>query len=142
MVALPAFFGDDWEDALDSLMSAPGALGGLTLTALRQLRPVDGAAFVLVVAGWAWLVIGYGVLGERELWTTLLALLPTGLWLIAGVAGGLIFEISGLGARVLAYWESYVLVLLFALFGVASLRLALNVPGVRISRGPVRPPKA
>ena len=50
----------------------------------------------------------------------------------------LVFEISGLGVGVLAYWESYALMLVFGLFGVVSLRLALNPRGVRVYRGPVR----
>jgi hypothetical protein len=130
------FFGDDWDDAVDSIKSAPGALGGMALSALRQLRAVDVAAFALVIAGWLWIAAGYpGVSSAGSLHLTL-ALLPTFLWLAAGIAGGLIFEVSGLGYRVLAYWEAYVLMLLFALFGVTSLRVALNPHGRRVHRGP------
>ena len=135
-----AFFGDDWDDALDSLRSAPGALGGVALSALRQVRALDIAVFGLVVAGWLWLVFGYALEGDHRLGLVLLALAPTVLWLAAGVAGVLVFEVSGLGVGVLAYWESYALMLMFALFGVVSLRLALNPRGVRVYRGPVRTP--
>jgi purine-cytosine permease-like protein len=134
------FFGDDWEDAVDSVKSAPGALGGLALTAMRQLRAVDIAAFGLVVAGWAWLAAGFPGVSEPGNLHLTLAVFPTVLWFGAGIVGGLIFEVSGLGYRVLAYWEAYVLILLFALFGVTSLRIALNPHGRRVYRGP--PPSA
>ncbi len=142
MAGLQAFFGDDWDETFDSLKSAPGALGGIALSAIRQVRPIDIAAFSLVVVGWLWLVVGFLVADDKSLVVLALALLPTVLWLIAGAAGCLIFEISGLGYRILAYWEAYALLLLFALFGVAALRIALNPRGVRIYRGPVRQPGA
>ena len=132
---LQAFFGDDWEDTLDSLVAAPGALGGLSLTGLRQLRAVDFAALALVIAGWAWLIGGVLIEGNRNLALIGLALLPTFLWLAAGIAGALVFEVGGLGKRSLAYWESYVLIAIFALFGVASLRVALSPKGRRVYRG-------
>jgi hypothetical protein len=137
---IQAFFGDDWEDTFDSIAAAPGALGGLSLAGLRQFRPIDLVAFALVLAGWAW--IGGGVLvgGDDRLGLVALALLPTLLWLAAGVAGALIFEVAGLGKGSLAYWESYVLILIFALFGVLSLRLALSPAGRRVYRR--EPPSA
>ncbi len=134
-----AFFGDDWDDTLDSLKSAPGALGGVMLSALRQLRPIDLAAFAVVVAGWIWFVLGFLAAADRDPLVALLALLPTALWLAAGIAGALVFEISGLGFRTLGYWEAYVIILVFAVFGVTSLRIALNPRDRRVHRGPARP---
>ena len=131
-----AFFGDDWEDTFDSLMSAPGAFGNIVVAAARQVRPVDIAAFSLVLLGWAWLVAGFGIRDDHRVGPLLLALLPTALWLLAGVIGGLVFEIGGIGPRSLAYWESYFLILLFACFGVISLRLALNPRDRRVYRAP------
>jgi hypothetical protein len=132
---LNGFFGEDWEDALGSLVSAPGAFGNLVLASARQVRAIDAAAFGLVLAGWAWAIVGQLILGEGDNLTILVSLLPTVLWLAAGIAGGLVFEIGGFGPRVLAYWESYVLILLFALFGLISLRLALNPKDRHIYRG-------
>jgi len=132
---LQAFFGDDWDDALDSIKSAPGALGGVTLSFMRQLRLVDALGFVVVLAGWLWLGAGFIAGGDRELLPALVALLPTAAWLAAGITGALVFEISGLGPRVLGYWESYVIIALLALFGVVSLRLALNPGDLRVHRG-------
>jgi hypothetical protein len=130
------FFGDDLEDALDSLKSAPGAFGNIVAAAARQVRLVDALAFSFVVAGWLWLVFGYGVASDHRAGLVALALLPSVLWLAAGGAGGLIFEIGGIGVRSLAYWESYLLILLFAVFGVVSLRLALNPRDRRVYRAP------
>jgi hypothetical protein len=137
-MAMQSFFGDDWEEALDSLKSAPGALGGIMLSALRQVRPVDVAAFSLVVIGWAWAIGGHLVAGQGSAPLLALALLPTFLWLAAGAAGAVIFEVGGLGVRSLAYWESYVLILVFALFGSVSLRLAV-APGGRVVYPPPGP---
>ena len=131
---IQGFFGDDWEDALDSLKSVPGAFGNIVVAALRQLRLVDGAAFALVLAGWLWVVFGFGVAGDHSLALLLLALLPTLLWLAAGLIGGLVFQIGGIGSRSLAYWESYLLIGLFACFGLISLRLALNPRDRRVYR--------
>jgi hypothetical protein len=128
------FFGDDFEDALDSLKSAPGAFGNIVLAALRQLRPVDVAAFALVLAGWAF--FAYGIIAGHGVWLLLLALLPTALWLAAGIAGGVIFHVGGIGYRSLGYWESYVLILTFSWLGVLALRLALNPYDRRIHRAP------
>jgi hypothetical protein len=132
---LQAFFGDDWDEALDSIKSAPGALGGVTLSFLRQLRLVDALGFAVVVAGWLWLGAGFVAGGDHSLLPALFALLPTLAWLAAGITGALVFEISGLGPRVLGYWESYVIIALLALFGVVSLRLALNPRDLRVYRG-------
>ena len=128
------FFGDDWEDALDSIKSAPGAFGNLFVGAIRQIRFVDGIGLALVGAGWLWLILGYGVAGDHSTHLLVLALLPTLLWFIAGIAGGLIFEIGGIGVRALGYWESYLLILLFAVFGLTSLRIALNPRDRRVYR--------
>jgi hypothetical protein len=136
---LQVFFGDDWSDALDSIKSAPGALGGVTLSFLRQLRLVDALGFAAVLAGWLWLGAGIIAGGNPELLPTLIALLPTAAWLVAGIIGALVFEISGLGPRVLGYWESYVIIALLALFGVVSLRLALNPRDLRVHRGAAAP---
>jgi hypothetical protein len=131
------FFGDDWENTLDSLKSAPGAIGGVMLSALRQLRPIDVVAFSFVVAGWAWIIASFVAPGiDQEAWHIWLGMLPTMLWIAAGVAGALIFEIGGLGVRTLAYWESYVLIFVFSIFGVLSLRVALGVNSRQIHRGP------
>jgi hypothetical protein len=130
------FLGDDWEDTFDSLVSAPGALGGLLLGGLRQLRPVDVAAFGLVLAGWAWIGATFAASGvDQQFWHVALGLLPTLLWLAAGIAAALIFEVGGLGARTLGYWEAYGFMLLFALFGVLSLRVALSPESRRVYRG-------
>lgn len=131
---LQALFGEDWEDVLDSLIAAPGAFGNIVVAAWRQVRLVDIAAFAIVLAGWVWLVFGFGVAGDHRLGLALLALLPTILWFAAGLAGGLVFQIGGIGARSLAYWESYLLIGLFACFGVISLRLALNPKDRRVYR--------
>lgn len=129
------FFGDDWDDTVDSIKSTPGAIAGLALSASRQLKPVDLLALGLMVGGWLWIASGYAGVANPGGWHLTLALLPTAVWFGAGIAGGLIFEISGLGYRVLAYWEAYVLILLFTVFGVTSLRVALNPHGRRIHRG-------
>jgi hypothetical protein len=134
-----AFFGDDWDDAFDSIKSAPGAIGNLVVGCARQLRLVDGIAFALVVAGWLWLTFGYAVGGDHRVGLLVLALLPTLLWLAAGITGALIFEVGGIGVRILGYWEAYVLLLLFTLFGVASLRIALSPKDRRVYRGTPRP---
>ncbi len=133
---LLAFFGNDWEDAFDSLKSTPGAFGNILVAAIRQIRLVDSLAISLIVTGWLWLIVGYGFAGNHDFQLLLLALLPTLLWLIAGVIGGLIFEISGIGLRTLGYWEAYLLILPFAAFGAVTLRLALNPGDRRVFRGP------
>ena len=131
-----AFFGDDWEDALDSIKSAPGAFGNILVAAIRQVRPVDVVALGLVLAGWLWILFGFLLGEDHRSWLLVLSLLPMFGWLTAGVAGALIFEIGGIGPRVLSYWESYVLILFFSLFGLVSLRLALNPKDRRVYRRP------
>jgi hypothetical protein len=137
---LGTFFGDDWEDALDSIKSVPGAFGNIMLGAIRQVRPLDVAVFALVVAGWGWFVFGYMVAGDHRVGLLVLALLPTVLWLAAGAAGAIVFEVSGIGPRVLSYWESYVLILACSVLGVVTLRLALNPKDQRVYRAPETPP--
>jgi hypothetical protein len=132
---LQAFFGEDWDDAFDSLKSAPGALGGVMLSTMRQLRPYDALAFSLVVAGWLWLIAGVAVGGRTDAVAIAAGVLPTILWLAAGVTGALVFEIGGLGKRVLGYWEAYVIIAVLALFGVVSLWLALNPRDLHVHRG-------
>lgn len=127
------FFGDDFEDALDSLKSAPGAFGNIVVAAIRQLRFIDVAAFALVLAGWAF--FAYGIVAGHSAWLLLVSLLPMALWFAAGIAGGVIFHVGGIGYRSLGYWESYVLILTFSWLGVLALRLALNPYDRRIHRG-------
>ena len=129
---LQAFFGDDFEDTLDSLKSAPGAFGNILVAAVRQFRLVDAAAFALVVAGWAF--FAYGLVADHSIGLLLVAGLPTVLWLACGIAGGVIFHVGGIGYRSLLYWESYALILIFCVFGVLALRLALNPQDRRIHR--------
>ncbi len=126
------FFGDDFEDALVSLKSAPGAFGNIVVAAVRQLRAIDIAAFALVLAGWAF--FAYGLAAGHGAGLLFLSLLPLALWLAAGIAGGVIFHVGGIGYRSLGYWESYVLILTFSCFGVLALRLALNPYDRRIHR--------
>jgi hypothetical protein len=133
---LSGFFGDDFEGTLDSLLSVPGAFGNLLVGAARQVRLVDYFAFGLVLGGWLWIVFGFGIQGDHRLGLLGLALTPTLLWLAAGIVGGLVFEIEGIGARSLVYWESYLLILFFAAFGLISLRLALNPKDRRVYRAP------
>ena len=128
------FFGDDFDDTLDSLKSAPGAFGNILVAAARQFRLVDAAAFALVLAGWAF--FAYGLIAGHSIGLLLVALLPTVLWLACGVAGGVIFHVGGIGYRSLRYWESYGLILIFSGFGLLALRLALNPHDRRIHRAP------
>ena len=50
--------------------------------------------------------------------------------------GGIVFHIGAIGRGSLAFWETYVLLLLFALFGVISLRLAIDPRDRRVYRAP------
>jgi hypothetical protein len=125
-------FGDDFEDTLDSIKSAPGAFGNILVAAVRQFRLVDAAAFALVVAGWA--LFAYALIADLDARVTVLGLLPSILWLGCGVVGGIIFHVGGIGYRSLLYWESYALILIFSGFGVLALRLALNPHDRRIHR--------
>ena len=131
---LSVLFGEDWEDAVDSLKAAPGALGNVAYAVLRQFRVIDLAAMAIVITGWGWMAYSFGGGDSPSLTTILVALLPTALWLACGAAGALIFEVSGLGYRSLVYWESYLIILVVALFGTASLRLALQPKGARVYR--------
>src|SRR5262245_23024081 len=135
-----AFFGEDLDDTLDSLLSAPGALGGVMLGTLRQLKPYDILAFAVVVAGWCWLIGGVELGSRRDALSVTLGVLPTIAWLAAGITGALVFEIAGLGKRGLGYWEAYVILVVVALFGVVSLRLALNPRDTRVYRGTAAAP--
>ena len=137
---LQSFFGDDIEEAWDSIRSVPGAFGNIVVGFVRQVRPVDSLAIALVVIGLAWLAIGHVALGERNPGLNLLAILPLALWLVAGTVAGFIFHIGGIGRAALTYWESYVLILLFAAFGVISLRLALDPRDRRVYRSPPASP--
>ncbi|HEX5140063.1 MAG TPA: hypothetical protein VFX19_03900 [Dehalococcoidia bacterium] len=128
------FFGDDLEETFDSLMAAPGAFGNIGVAAIKQVRPIDAAAFALVVFGWLWILGGYVAAGKHQPGLLALAFLPTLLWFTAGVIGGLIFHIAAIGMRSLAYWESYVLILILSVFGVVSLRIALDPRGRRVYR--------
>jgi hypothetical protein len=129
---LQEFFGDDLEETLDSIKSAPGAFGNILVAAVRQFRLVDAAAFVLVLTGWAG--SAYALIEDRSTGSVLLGLLPMALWLACGIAGGVIFHVGGIGYRSLRYWESYGLILIFCVFGVLALRLALNPRDRRIHR--------
>jgi uncharacterized membrane protein len=131
---LQAFFGDDLEETFDSIMSAPGAFGNIGVAALKQVRPIDAVAFGLVVAGWVWLIGGYVIAEERETAILLVSLLPTVLWLAAGIVGGLVFHIGAIGYRSLGYWESYVLIGILSILGVISLRIALDPRGRSVYR--------
>ena len=133
---LQAFFGNDVEEAWDSLRSVPGAFGNIFVGVIRQVRPIDALALATVMAGLVWLAIGHIVLGERGLVLYVSGVLPLLLWLTAGTIGGLIFNLGAIGRGSLAYWESYVLLLLFAAFGVISLRLALDPRGRRVYHAP------
>lgn len=126
------FFGDDLEGAIDSLKSAPGAFGNILVAAVRQIHVIDAAAFALVLAGWA--LFAYALATDRSLGLLVLSLAPMALWLVAGIAGGVIFHVGGIGYRSLGYWESYVLIVIFSVFGTLSLRLALNPYDRRIHR--------
>ena len=123
---LQEFFGDNLEETWDSIRSVPGAFGNIVIATLRQVRPLEAAAFGLVVIGFAWAIIGYVILGEGGKGLLVVSLLPLAGWLIAGVVGGFVFHIGAIGRHSLAYWETYVLILLLAAFGVISLRLALD----------------
>jgi FtsH-binding integral membrane protein len=128
------FFGDDLEETLDSIKSAPGAFGNILVAAVRQFRLVDAAAFALVVAGW--LLFAYALVEDAGVGLMLAALLPTALWLACGIAGGVIFHVGGIGYSSLRYWESYGLILIFSVFGLLALRLALNPHDRLIHRAP------
>jgi hypothetical protein len=136
---LQAFFGDDLEETFDSIMSAPGAFGNVGVAAFKQIRPIDVVALVLVVAGWAWLIGGYLIAEERQSVVLVLSVLPTVLWLVAGVIGGFVFHIGVIGYRSLGFWESYVLIGILSVLGVISLRIALDPRGRNVYRAAASP---
>lgn len=131
-----AFFGDDLEETWDSLLAVPGAFGNIVVGVIRQVRPIDAVFFALVIAGLLRLVVGHVLLDERHFGLYALSLLPLAFWLTAGVIGGIVFHIGAIGRGSLAFWETYVLLLLFALFGVISLRLAIDPRDRRVYRAP------
>jgi hypothetical protein len=131
---LQVFFGDDLEETFDSILSAPGAFGNIGVAAMKQVRPLDAAAFGLVVAGWVWFLGGYAFAEERQTAVLVLSILPSLLWLAAGIAGGFIFHIGAIGYRSLGYWESYVLIGILSVLGVISLRIALDPRGRNVHR--------
>ena len=133
---IQAFFGEDLEDTWDSLRSVPGAFGNIVVGVARQVRPIDALAFAVVIAGLVSLFVGHFLLGERHFGLYLGGLLPLLLWLVAGVIGGLVFHLGAIGRSSLALWETYVLLLLFAAFGVISLRLAIDPRDRRVYRAP------
>jgi hypothetical protein len=133
---LQTFFGDDLEETLDSLLSAPGAFGNIIVGVARQVRLFDYTMLALVIAGWAWLVFGVALEDNESPWLMAAAILPTALWLLCGLIGGLIFEVGGVGWRTLAYWEAYLLMLVFIVMGVITLRIAVNPRDRRVYRGP------
>jgi hypothetical protein len=136
---IPNPLATDWEDTFDSIKSTPGAFGNIFVAATRQVRLVDAFAMALVVAGWGWTVLGLTLGDGPAIGLHLLGILPTLLWFAAGIAGGLTFEIGGIGVRSLVYWESYLLIALFACFGTISLRIALNPNDRNVYRSSVKP---
>ena len=87
-----------------------------------------------MIAGWAWVIFGALIGGDQRSVLLVLAILPSVLWLAAGATGAIIFEVGGIGPRVLTYWESYVIIVVFSLLGVVALRLALLPREGRIYR--------
>lgn len=121
-----ASFRDDLEATWDMVRSVPGAFGNVIWAALRQVNLLDIAAFSVVIAGLAWLVAGWLLFDRHGIGHVAVALTPLFLWLTAGIVAGFIFHIGAVGKQSLAYWEAYALILLFGVFGILSLRLALD----------------
>jgi hypothetical protein len=92
-----------------------------------------------VLASIAWLIGGYLAGGNHDSLLASLSLLALVAWLACGAAGGLVFSIGGIGVRALWYWESYLLIGLFAAFGTVSLRIALNPKDRLVHRAPSAP---
>jgi hypothetical protein len=132
---LQTFFGDDLEETLDSLLSAPGAFGNIIIGVARQVRLYDAALFLMVLSGWGWLVFGYAIGDNDDRLLIILAVLPTVVWLVCGLIGGLIFEVGGVGWRTLGYWEAYLLMLVFISMGFITLRIAVNPQDRIVYRG-------
>lgn len=133
---LQAFFGDDLEETWDSILAVPGAFGNIIVAVIRQIRPIDALFFALVLAGLTRLAVGHFILDERHLSLYVFCLLPLVAWLTVGIIGGFVFHIGAIGRSSLAFWETYVLLLLFAVMGVISLRLALDPRERRVYRSP------
>lgn len=133
------FFGDDWEDTLDSVLSMPGAFGNICVAAVKQIKPWDALAMAFVAASIAWLLIGYLIGDNHDVRLATLSVVAIAAWLICGAVGGMWFSVGGIGKRALKYWESYLLIALFAAFGTVSLRIALNPKDRRVYRAPTTP---
>jgi hypothetical protein len=133
------FFGDDWEDTIDSVLSVPGAFGNIVVAAVRQIKVWDAAAMLLVTASLLWLIGGYLIGGNHEAKYALGAVVVIAAWLACGTVGGFFFTIAGVGKRSLYLWESYLLIGLFAAFGTLSLRIALNPKDRLVHRPPPAP---
>jgi hypothetical protein len=131
---LQSFFGDDWEDTWDAVISAPGALGNVVVGAARQVRLVDFVCLALMAAGIVWLIYGYLIQGDHRIGLALLALLPIAVWLVAGFIGGWLFVVGSIGLKALRYWESYLFIAMFVTFGTVSMRLAISPRDGRIHR--------
>ena len=129
-----SFFGDDLEDTWDAVRSVPGAFGNIVVGVVRQIRLFDLMALSVVVAGLAWLLIGHLAFERGGATHYVLSALPLALWFAAGIFAGFVFHIGAIGKRALRYWESYMLILLFGVFGVLSLRLALDPRDRRVFR--------
>ena len=129
------FFGDDLEDTIDSVLSVPGAFGNIVVAAVRQIKPWDALAMVLVLASLGWLLFGYLLSDNHDSTYATIALLTIGAWFISGTVAGFFFTIGGVGKRALWLWESYLLIGLFAAFGTVSLRIALNPKDRLVHRG-------
>ncbi len=132
---LQTFFGDDLEETLDSLLSAPGAFGNILVGVTRQVRLYDAAMLLLVFSGWGWLIFGYWLSDNDDTLLLVLSVLPTVLWLLCGLIGGLIFEVGGVGWRTLGYWEAYLLMLVFITMGAITLRIAISPSDRIVYRG-------
>jgi hypothetical protein len=133
------FFGDDWEDTLDSVLSVPGAFGNIVVAAVKQIKVWDALAMVLVAASVLWLTVGYLISGNHEARYAVAAVLVIVAWLTCGTVAGFFFTIGGVGKRSMLLWESYLLIGLFAAFGTLSLRIALNPKDRLVHRAPTTP---
>ena len=133
------FFGDDWEDTLDSVLSVPGAFGNIVVAAVKQIKVWDAVAMVLVSVSLLWLLVGFLISGDHEATYAVPAALATVAWLVCGTVGGVAFIFGGVGKRAFLLWESYLLIGLFAAFGTVSLRIALNPKDRLVHRAPPTP---
>jgi len=133
------FFGDDWEDTLDSVLSVPGAFGNIVVAAVKQIKVWDAAAMLLVAVSLIWLLVGYLISGNHEAKYAIGAVVAIVAWLTCGTVAGFFFTIAGVGKRSMLLWESYLLIGLFAAFGTLSLRIALNPKDRLVHRAPTTP---